>query len=131
MDTCAKLYDSVLNNRLQKWWTPDREQAGAQQGRGCQEHIVTLRLLMDYALSKKKKLFVDFSKASDRVPRAGLLRLLKQLGYGVAMLSAIATTCANTSMILKDAVILTPIGVRQGSPTPVPIVHPICQRPYS
>ena len=76
MDTCAKLYDSVLNNRLQKWWTPDREQAGAQQGRGCQEHIVTLRLLMDYAPCKKNELFVvyeDFSKAYDRVPAEAML----------------------------------------------------------
>ena len=34
-DTFAKLYDLLLCRRLEKWFSPNREQAGAQKGRGC------------------------------------------------------------------------------------------------
>ena len=74
----------VLCNRLELWFKPYREQAGAQKGRGCLEHIVTLRLLADYSKKKKKKLFitfVDFSKAYDLVPRQMLFTVLKNIGY--------------------------------------------------
>ena len=68
----AKLYDMILCSRLERWFKPYREQAGAQRGRGCIEHIVALRLLTHMARKKKKKLFVvfvDFSQAYDLVPR--------------------------------------------------------------
>ena len=42
-------YDIVLNRRLSMWFSPDREQAGCQKKRGCLEHLLTLRLLIDYA----------------------------------------------------------------------------------
>ena len=38
----AKLYDMILCSRLKKWFIPYREQAGAQENRGCLEYIVTL-----------------------------------------------------------------------------------------
>ncbi len=62
----------ILCSRLKIWFKPFREQAGAQEKRGCLVHIVSLRLLCDMAQRKKLKLFVtfiDFSKAYDRVPR--------------------------------------------------------------
>ncbi len=37
----AKLYDMVLCERLKQWFTPYREQAGSQYGRGYLEHIVS------------------------------------------------------------------------------------------
>ena len=120
MDYIGKLYDTVLCLRLQKWFKPDREQAGAQSGRGCLEHIVSLRLLIDYAVSKRCKLFiifVDFSKAYDRVLRNILIQVMKGLGCGMAMLMAIATTYSSTQLVLGAATITAAIGVRQGSPT--------------
>ena len=54
INSVAKLFDMVLCNRLELWFKPYREQAGAQRGRGCIEHIVTLRLLVDYAKKKKE-----------------------------------------------------------------------------
>ena len=51
----AKLYDMILCARLERWFKPYREQAGAQKGRSCVEHIVTLRLLTDFAKKKKKQ----------------------------------------------------------------------------
>ena len=68
INSIAKIFDMVICNRLEQWFKPFREQAGAQKGRSCIEHIVTLRLLTDYATKKKCKLFitfVDFSKAYD------------------------------------------------------------------
>ena len=56
--------------RLSLWVSIDKCQAGAQKGRGCVEQIMTLRLLIDLAKHKKKKmytLFIDLSKAYDRV----------------------------------------------------------------
>ena len=120
INSMAKLYDMVLSSRLSQWFAPYREQAGSQQGRGCIEHIVTLRLLMDFARRKKQRLFVcfvDFSMAYDRVPRAGLFRMLRDLGCGARMLAALAAMYAVTFSVLGKAVLESKIGVRQGSPT--------------
>ncbi len=76
MNSLANLYDMVLCKRMTLWFSPFREQAGSQRNRGCIEHIVTLRLLIDYAFCKRKKLFIvflDVSKAYDRV-RLGEIR---------------------------------------------------------
>ena len=60
LNSLAKVYDYVLYRRLVLWFTPSREQAGAQKGRGCIEHIVSLRLLMDYCVTKKCKLYIVY-----------------------------------------------------------------------
>jgi hypothetical protein len=120
MDSLAKTYDIVLNRRLGLWFTPDREQAGSQKGRGCVEHLLTLRLLIDYSMHTRQKLyliFVDFSKAYDRVPRDLLVHKLAQMGCGALMLHAIAAIYKCTKMILRTAIVSAVIGVRQGSPT--------------
>ena len=57
INSVAKLFDMVLCNHLELWFKPYREQAGAQRGRGCIEHIVALRLLVDYAKKKKKTIY--------------------------------------------------------------------------
>ena len=57
------------------------------------EHIISLRLLIDYAVKRHEKLhiiFVDFSKAYDRVQRGSLINLLVKMGCGAVMLAAIA-----------------------------------------
>ena len=120
MNSISNVYDYILCNRLVKWFTPDREQAGAQPKRGCIEHIVTLRLLMNYCFRRKTKLyvaFVDFSKAYDRVPRDKLMLCLKDMGCGVTMLSALTSMYKATRSMLGMATITTTVGVRQGSPT--------------
>ena len=120
IDCMSKVYDYVLYNRLVQWFKPDKEQAGAQPKRGCVEHIVTLRLIMDFCFRRKKKLFiafVDFSKAYDRVPRDKMMETLKRVGCGFVMLFAIASMYKVTKSILGTAIISATIGVRQGSPT--------------
>ena len=49
VNSMAKIYDMILCARLELWYKPHREQAGAQRGRGCLEHIISLRLVIDYA----------------------------------------------------------------------------------
>ena len=120
MDAIAKIYDYVLNNRLILWYKVCREQAGAQTLRGCIEHIVTLRLIIEVFLRKRKKLFivfVDFRKAYDLVPRNRLFQILINLGCGATMLAALMAIYQDTSCILGSTIITSTIGVRQGSPT--------------
>jgi hypothetical protein len=120
MDSFAKTYDVILNTRLGHWFQPDREQAGAQKGRGCIEHLLALRLLIDLARHKRHQLFlvfVDFSKAYDRVPRDAMLSALEDKGCGAIMIKAIAAAYSDTKMLLRSANISTSCGVRQGSPT--------------
>ena len=120
INAIAKIYDMILCSRLKKWFIPYREQAGAQEKRGCQEHIVTLRLLIDFAKRKKQTLFVtfvDFSKAYDMVPRKILFSVMKRLGCGTVMLIAIIAMYQVTHSIIGTAIITATIRVRQGSPT--------------
>ena len=120
INAIAKIYDYVLNNRLILWYKVCREQAGAQSGRGCIEHIVTLRLIIEVFLRKRTKLFivfVDFKKAYDLVPRNRLFEILINLGCGATMLGALMAIYHDTSSILGSTIISSTIGVRQGSPT--------------
>ncbi len=96
------------------------EQTGGQAGRGCVEHIVTLRLLMQIARNKKFKLFitfVDFSKAYDRVKRNVLFSILQGLGCGIVMLSAIVAVYKVTNRLMGTSLITGSIGLRQGAPS--------------
>ena len=116
----AKVFDMILCERLQLWFRPYREQAGSERGRGCLEHIATLRLISDYAVKKKIKLyivFVDFSQAYDKVSRVVLFTILKRLGCGATMLMALIAMYKMTQSIIGTALITASIGVRQGSPT--------------
>ena len=126
----GKLYDYILSNRLMHWFTPDREQAGAQPGRSCTDHIMTLRLIIMYALAKKAKLFVvfiDFSKAYDRIPREKLLVALRDLGCGGEMLSALRAMCRVTFGVMGASLVHFVLGVRQGAPTSCFFVYHVCE----
>ena len=93
----------ILCSRLEIWFKPYREQAGAQKGRGYLEHIITLRLLTDLARKKKRKLFVvfvDFRQAYDLVPRQMLFKVLKRLGCGAVMLAALIAIYKVTNSII-------------------------------
>ena len=118
--TIAKIYDYVLYHRLMKWFNPTGNRLVHSQKKGCLEHIVTLRILFNYCVIKKVKLFVvfaDFSKAYDRVPRNKLLNTLKRLGCGASMLLALVAMYKLTKSILRVATVTATVGVRQGSPT--------------
>ena len=120
MSAFAKIYDYILYNRLIRWFTPCREQAGALPGRSCIEHIMSLRFLVSFAKLKKLKLFIlfiDFSKAYDRINRSLLLKTLIRLGCSAVMVLAIMEMYKITRILLGGSVITATAGVRQGSPT--------------
>ena len=120
MDSLAKIYDTLILNRLMLWCHIDKCQAGAQKSRSCLEQIFTLRLLIDFVKYKKLKLyvlFIDYSKAYDRVPRHKLIEVLKSRGCGKVMLRAIQAMYTTTKNVLKTAIIDATIGVRQGAPS--------------
>ena len=97
----------------------DNCQAGGQEARWCIEHILALRLIMDYALKERVKLFVlfiDFSKAYDNVPRKTLFLILRDLGCGKRFICALMAIYKNTINILNSEYIKASIGVKQGGP---------------
>ena len=78
---------------------------------------MSLRLLIDYCVSRKLKLYivyVDFSKACDRLPRAELLRIMRRLGCGAVTLAVIRSTCMyRVSYGVLGAIIVTAtVGIR-------------------
>ena len=120
MDTLAKVYDTLIYNRLRLWCSISKCQAGAQKKRSCIEQILSLRLLCDFAICKKVKLyvlFIDFSKAYDRVPRDKMIGVLSNMGCGKRMLLALRAMYKCTRQLLKSVVVITTIGVCQGAPT--------------
>ncbi len=119
INSISKLYDMVLCNRLNHWFHPFREQAGAQSKRGCIEHIEALRLLTNVASREKRKLFVtfvDFSKVYDRVPRDKLFVILKRIGCCILMLAALVAMYSVTESITGGTVMTATLGVHQGLP---------------
>lgn len=120
LDALYKVYDSILADRFNLWYKPDVEQAGAQAGRGCQEQLLTLRLLIDIARKSKQTLyilFVDYRTAYDRVNRQLLLDKLSTAGCGLRFLRAITNTLNQTTGLIGGESFLASVGVRQGGLT--------------
>ena len=116
-DTLAKLYDKIIANRLLLWMNIDKNQAGGLENRGCTEQILALRLLIDYAKCRKRKLFIcfiDFAKAYDTISRPMLFQVLREAGCGFVMLSAIRAMYESTKHVFKSCVINAKRGVKQG-----------------
>lgn len=108
----------IICCRLNLWFHPYREQAGAQSKRGCMVHIVSLRLLANMAHRQRSKLFitfVDFSKAY-KVPREKLFTILKRLGCDVRMLASPVAMYQVTESVIGRAVLTASLGVKQGLP---------------
>ena len=107
-----------------QWYKLSPEQAGGQKGRGCEEQIVTLRLLLDVARKTRKNLyiaFIDYEKAYDKVDRQKLLEKLKCAGCGSQFLAALAESIRNTVYKFEDLFIHALQGVKQGGPTSCPL----------
>ena len=110
----------MILNRLRLWYYVYECQAGELKGRSCLEHIFALRMLCDYTKKERVKLyvlFIDFSKAYDRISREKLLSILKEQGCGQVMLRVIKVMYNCTKSVFKSAVIIASVDVRQGAPT--------------
>ena len=115
----GKLYEKILCKQLKLWIDIDKCQAGSQEKRDCLEHILALRMLVDYVKQSKQNifiLFVDFSKAYDRVPRKMLFKIFKKLGCGKRFLQAVMKIYMKTMNILNSEYVRSTISVKQGGP---------------
>ena len=95
----------VLSDRFSLWYQPRPEQAGSQKNRGCEELILSLRVLLDIARKQKRTLYiiyVDYQKAYDRVTRRKLLEHLEQLGCGTTFLLALKNSMSAIGLIGND-----------------------------
>ena len=119
MSAIAKVYDSIISNRFNLWYKPHEEQAGAQKNRGCEEQILTVRLLIDIARKTKETLyiaFIDYEKAYDRLNRKKLYKRLDDLGCGTKFLMAIQKSMEAKGCIGNES-FNTCIGTKQGGAT--------------
>ena len=87
-------------------------------GRGCEEQILTTRLLID--ISRKCKLalwvaFIDYKKAYDMVDRRTLLQLLDEKGCGTTFLKAVGASLVHSMGMVGGETFSTFTGVRQGA----------------
>ena len=124
MNAMAKLYDMILAERFVLWYKPHEEQAGAQQGRGCSEQILAVRLLIDVSRKTKKPLylcFIDFEKAYDKVDRHYLMKRLDNKGCGTKFLQALQKSYRNTEGQIGECCFQATQGVRQGACTSCPL----------
>ena len=124
MEALAKLYDMILSKRLQLWYSPTPEQAGAQKGRGCEEQILVIRLLISIARKCRLPLYigvVDYQKAYDKVRRRVLLDRLYKKGCGTTFLLAISASLLGCMGLIGSQYFETSTGVRQGAATSCPL----------
>jgi hypothetical protein len=134
LNSMAKLFNSVLNNRLNTFIDQhqlvDEKQIGFRKGSRTSDHLFVLKTLIDKYTEKDGKLytcFVDFRKAFDSVNHIYLLYKLKQAGVSNMFYDIIKDMYINkgSNLTVKignelSSFFLSSIGVHQGdtlSPT--------------
>ena len=124
----AKLYATLLNQRLTAWLECHqlraRGQGGYRADHRTQDHLLLLRTLIEDHRQHSEPLwvcFVDFAKFFDTVDRQLLWRKLQALGVGGRMLSAVQAIYAKVPVSVKVNGNLSEsfesvMGVKQGCP---------------
>ena len=100
------------------WYTPRSEQAGAQKGRGCEEQIFVIRILIDIARKCRLPLyiaFVDYMKAYDKVNLHKLLDMLFKACCGTVFLMVLSASSVSCTGLIGCEYFNTSAGVRQGA----------------
>ena len=88
------------------------------------EQILTLRLLIDIARKKRRTLyvlFVDYSKAYNKVDRFKLFSYLDQRGCGSKFLTALQSSYQKTTAQIGSNFFTATAGMRQGACTSCPL----------
>ena len=99
------------------WYMPHKEQTGGQKGRGCEEQILIVRLLIDTARKTKCCLyiaFIDYQKAYDKLNRQTLLEMLDRKGCGSRFLRAIRQSMQRSTGVIGSETFEVTSGVKQG-----------------
>ncbi len=121
-----KLYCGVLNNRLSDWAENcdmlEDEQNGFRRGRSCQDHLSTLSSIIECRKAKKLStfaVFIDFSKAYDRINRDLLFQKIEKLGVHGRFIGTLRSMYSNVECAVRINGLLTnwfPVntGLKQG-----------------
>ena len=100
------------------------EQAGASPGRGCEEQILAVRLLIGITRKTKQELytaFIDYKKAYDKVNRGKLAMRLAQMGCGNTYMKALLNTLHGSTGVIGKEQFRALSGVRQGGASSCPV----------
>ncbi|MCO5600245.1 hypothetical protein L7F22_054355 [Adiantum nelumboides] len=126
--TLARLYASILEQRLSGWAEEKgvraKGQAGFRRGFSTLDHILTLRAIIEEGRANGRKIyccFVDFRKAFDTVPRARLMNRMQTLGVPKEIMWGIMTLYGSVLGRVRTPegdsdIIQSTIGVKQGCP---------------
>lgn len=132
INTIAKIFMGILNNRLNSWLTKYNKlseyQAGFREGYSTVDNLYSLSAIAHLKFKENKKLyafFVDFSAAFDKISRKSLVYKLNTIGVSTKMVQMIETIYSNTKFKVWDGEEVsdefeTGSGVKQGcllSPT--------------
>lgn len=124
LSIAAKLYERIMEQRLRRFIDPhlEEEQSGFRQGRSIQDHIFSIKLIIDNVKRENKEVylaFLDLEKAFDRVPRDKLWKILSQRNVEKQLIEAIESLYNNSRNYVRtnnqqSEEFLTTYGLRQG-----------------
>ena len=123
----GKLFNSILNNRLEQFLTKNKVidscQLGFTKHARSSDHMFILKTIIDkYCNSKDGRVyscFVDFQKAFDTVIHTGVKLKLLELGIGnrfyniIKKMYEVSTSSVKCNNLITDAMPVT-LGVKQG-----------------
>lgn len=124
----AKLFGSMIENRINKWAEENHKHAKGQVGfrpkHSIVDHGITLRHIIEKAWEKKAEVFccfVDFKKAFDTVPRDKLWNRMEELGIPVHLRAVVHRLYEDVKVKIRtlDSIsnsFRSDIGVKQGCP---------------
>lgn len=129
VNCCAKIFTSIILNRLSQWTDEcnilPECQAGFRLGRGCQDNVFTLSSVINLHIRHKKRklfaIFVDFKRAFDSVDHVDLWNKLFHVGVSSKILRVIIMLYSHATVQIKGSDGLSKsfevtTGVLQGEP---------------
>jgi Reverse transcriptase (RNA-dependent DNA polymerase)/Endonuclease-reverse transcriptase len=124
LSSVLKVYERILEQRLRKIIENqlDETQSGFRKGRSAQDHIFTVKQIIEKKQLEKEKVymaFIDIQKAFDSVPRRLIWKSLQQRGVGNRLRNNIKSIYQTTrNYVRKDnkqsEEFITKDGLRQG-----------------
>lgn len=130
LSTVLKLFEQVINTRLKEMIEPTLEdaQSGFRIGRCVQDHIFTIKQIIEKKREKRKNVylaFIDLEKAFDKVPREKLWQIMRKRKINEKMVKNIESIYKHNKSYVRtrnmnSTTFTTKEGIRQGgalSPT--------------
>ncbi|CAD6242993.1 GSCOCG00009629001-RA-CDS, partial [Cotesia congregata] len=127
--TAYKIYASILNERILKSVEEkegfEENLAGFRKGRGCMDHVFTLKHWIDKIIKEKGGaayvLFLDLRAAFDKLDRVELLKAMENIGLEEGLIEQVRRIYKETKCRVRVGGELsegfwTKKGVRQGCP---------------